>query len=127
MRPMGSLRVITSIAVYLAVVVVVIYGVLDPRWDDAFPVVHVVLGVLHFGLGVVLARWWALLLPVAPFLLALPAGYPQSDFEPLPVAALFFFGLPIEVGCVVAGIGVARLAARRDGQPGERASRQGSA
>jgi hypothetical protein len=44
------------------------------------------MAVAQVGLGLVLGRWWVPVLPTALPLIAIPAGYPESQYsEPLPL------------------------------------------
>ena len=75
------------------------------------------LGLLTFIVGVVIGRWWALLLPLiafqfavlAIFVAALDTGYTGERSEILTVATIFilFFGIP----SMVAGVGFWKLGA----------------
>ena len=65
---------------------------------------------IHLAFGFAIGSWWALLLPFALVLLAVPAGYPPTDArEPLPIwFAQIYVGIG-EAVLMVPGIVVRRL------------------
>ena len=76
---------------YLGLGCAFIYGVWDKREGfgestaAAALIVAIAIGV-HVGFGFAIGKWWALLLPFALALLAVPAGFPPSDDrESLPI------------------------------------------
>jgi hypothetical protein len=100
---------------YLGLSAVWIYGVLDRGTLEGSDVrAWTVLGVVavaHVAFGFAIREWPALLLPIAVLLLAIPAGYPDSEFsEPGPV----WFGqivlVQFEIPLIAAGLGVRALA-----------------
>jgi hypothetical protein len=108
-----------SIAVvsYFALVLVWVFWILDRQLffgsDAAAIVVLGTLVLLHLALGFVVARWWAVLLPLVPVILAAPLGYPSSNRgEAGPLWLLLLFWAPAEVALVAAGMGVDALASR---------------
>jgi hypothetical protein len=98
---------------YLAAIALWIYAI--PRGGGTVETVVVLAAVLvlHVLTGWGIGRWWALLLPVAAVLVAIPAGTPDVGYEPLPV----WFGIAVFIAppaLVVVGLAViARKAARR--------------
>ena len=65
-----------------------------------------------FGFGV--REWPALLLPIAVLPLAIPAGYPGSQFsEPRPVWLGQLVLIPFEILLIAAGLGLWALVDRR--------------
>ena len=108
---------VAALVLYGAAVLAWIYGVLDNGnvADDVgfWPAVAgtvVVYAVVSAGL----ATWWSLLLPVATFLLSLPAGDNpdrSGDVTWVPLYAVFF--APWAYAGVVAGLLAARAARRR--------------
>jgi hypothetical protein len=97
--------------VYLAVGVLWVYGVVDQGrlegsdWRD-WSLVAVVLAV-HVAFGWAIREWAALLLPIALVFLAIPAGFPESQFsEPLPVWLGQIFFVVLEVPAIAAGLGL---------------------
>ena len=104
--------------VYLALSVVWIYGVLDQgSLEGSDARLWAVLGVLaaaHVAFGFGIREWPALLLPIAVLLLAIPAGYPESQFsEPLPVWFGQLVMAPFETLLIAAGLGIRAFADRR--------------
>lgn len=96
---------------YLAVGVLWVYGVVDQGrlegsdWRD-WSLVAVVLAV-HVAFGWAIYEWAALLLPIALVFLAIPAGFPESQFsEPLPVWLGQIFFVVLEVPAIAAGLGL---------------------
>lgn len=96
---------------YLAVGVLWLYGVVDQGrlegsdWRD-WSLVAVVLAV-HVAFGWAIREWAALLLPIAFVFLAIPAGFPESQFsEPLPVWLGQIFFVVLEVPAIAAGLGL---------------------
>jgi len=97
--------------VYLALSVVWIYGVLDRgRLEGSDARLWAVLGVLaaaHVAFGFGIREWPALLLPIAVLLLAIPAGYPESQFsEPEPVWFGQLVMVQLEIPLIAAGLGL---------------------
>jgi hypothetical protein len=97
--------------VYLAISALWIYGVLDRGSLEGSDVqAWSALGVVaagHVVFGFTIREWPALLLPIAVLLLAIPAGYPDSEFsEPGPV----WFGqivlVQFEIPLIAAGLGL---------------------
>jgi hypothetical protein len=97
--------------VYLGISALWIYGVLDRGSLEGSDVpVWSALGVVaaaHVAFGFTIREWPALLLPIAVLLLAIPAGYPDSEFsEPGPV----WFGqivlVQFEIPLIAAGLGL---------------------
>ena len=93
---------------YYVVMTSAIYA-FDAVGDDPPLVVGAVaLGVLlaHPLVGWVLRRWYAFLLPLPLVVFAIPAGYPTSEYEPLPT----WVGILIYTPVYAALIGVGALA-----------------
>jgi hypothetical protein len=106
-----------AVALYFALALVWVYWILDRQLffgSDAAGLVALALVVIaHLALGWVVNRWWAVLLPFLPVLLAAPIGYPSANRgEPLPLWLGLFFWAPAEVALVAAGIGVQAVRAR---------------
>ncbi len=108
---MRSQRFAIGAFAYLAVGVLWVYGVVDQGrlegsdWRD-WSLVAVVLAV-HVAFGWVIREWAALLLPIALVFLAIPAGFPESQFsEPLPVWLGQIFFVVLEVPAIAAGLGL---------------------
>jgi hypothetical protein len=104
--------------VYLAVSLIWLYGFVDRGWfegDDWRAWSILGLGVaVHVALGWAIREWAALLLPIVLVFLAVPAGYPESDFgEPLPVWVAQIFFLLFEIPAIALGLGLRALYAAR--------------
>lgn len=107
-----------ALVVYVLAMTAWTYLVLDVNVDRDPGWVLILVALLDTATGFVIRRWSAVLLAFVPGLLAVPAGYPGSDFhDPLPL----WFGLllaapaslvPIGIG-VAAGRWHASLAGRR--------------
>ena len=111
------MRAIAVTAVYLALAGVWIYWVLERQLFYGNPnadwVMLALLAGIHVLVGVLAARWWALLLPVLAVVLSVPAGYPSANKgEPLPIWLGLAFFAPIAVGLVAIGVGGRLLAFR---------------
>jgi hypothetical protein len=98
---------------YVALMAVWIYWMLERQLffgsDAASWVVLVCFGAVNLVTGLLVARWWALLLPVLAVILSLPAGFPDANKgEPLPI----WFGLvvfsPVAFALIAVGVGAAR-------------------
>jgi len=101
------------VVAYLALAAVWIYWVLERQLfygsDAANWIGLVCFGAVNLTAGVLMARWWALLLPVLGVIVALPAGYPDANKgEPLPI----WFGLvvlsPVAFALIAVGVAAAR-------------------
>jgi hypothetical protein len=104
--------------VYLAVSLIWLYGFVDRGWfegDDWRAWSILGLGVaVHVAFGWAIREWAALLLPIVLVFLAVPAGYPESDFgEPLPVWVAQIFFLLFEIPAIALGLGLRALYAAR--------------
>jgi hypothetical protein len=104
--------------VYLAVSLIWLYGFVDRGWfegDDWRAWSILGLGVaVHVAFGWAIREWAALLLPIVLVFLAVPAGYPESDFgEPLPVWIAQIFFLVFEIPAIALGLGLRALYAAR--------------
>jgi hypothetical protein len=102
---------------YLALGLVLIYGVANTHLTDSESVgfaVLVILAVGHPLFGFLVGKWWAVFLPYAIVLLAIPAGYPPTGWEPLPIWYAQGFIATLEALLMVPGIGLRKL---RDAPP----------
>ena len=105
--------------VYLAGSTLWIYGVLDTgllhgRPQIGWPVVAAV-GLAHVVFGFLIRDWLALLLPIAVVFLAVPAGYPEWDYEPVPLWISQTFLVIVEIPLIAVGLGLRALGDRRRG------------
>jgi hypothetical protein len=107
-------RFLAGALVYLALSVVWLYGLVDRglfEGDDwrAWSILGVGMAV-HVAFGWAIREWAALLLPIVLVLLAVPAGYPETDFsEPLPVWISQIFYLVFEIPAIALGLGLRAL------------------
>jgi hypothetical protein len=102
-------RFVVGVLVYLGLSGVWIYGVLDTGVLEGHGVlgwaaVAVVLSA-HVVFGFAIREWVAVLLPIAVVFLAVPSGYPESDFEPPPVWFWQALLTLVEVPLVAIGLG----------------------
>jgi hypothetical protein len=100
--------------VYLALSVIWLYGFVDRGWfegDDWRAWSILGLGVaVHVAFGWAIREWAALVLPIVLVFLAVPAGYPESDFsEPLPVWISQIFYLVFEIPAIAVGLALRAL------------------
>ena len=100
---------------YLAVGMVWLYGFVDQgRFESSddwrnWSVIALVLAA-HVAFGWAIREWAALLLPIALVFLAIPAGYPESQFsEPLPVWLGQIFYIVIEIPAIACGLALRTL------------------
>jgi hypothetical protein len=91
---------------YLALMTWLIYGVIDRGHDVSNAAGIITIFFLPVVLGLLLGRWWAALLPVAVFLISVPAGYSADTSQELPiwfgVGFLEGFAVPLVLIGVVA-------------------------
>ena len=107
---------------YLGLSVGLFYGVLDRGMHEGN---HLLTGsvlafvaLAHFAFGFAVREWVALLLPIAVVLLAIPAGYPVSEFsEPAPLWIGQIFWVQVEIPLIALGLGLRALAERRRLRP----------
>lgn len=114
-------RNIVIAACYLIAMTVFIYGIANPDVaygnDAANILIAVTLGLLHLGTGLLASRWWVILLPVLPILIAVPAGYPEEGREPLLIwMTLALFIAPLGALLIAVGFVARRVLRRREGR-----------
>ena len=83
-------RSLVAAAVYLAVGAAFIYGIWNtggfPERTSAALLLGGLVAGASIGVGFAVGRWWALLLPYALVLVAVPAGFPPTEGrEVLPI------------------------------------------
>ena len=104
-------RAAVSVASYLALMAAWIYGFANTSVGegDASAVFGLAsLAAIQAVAGLAVQHWWAVLLPIVPIVLAVPAGLPPAKGEPLPIwFSLTLFALP-EAALVAVGVFVAR-------------------
>jgi predicted membrane protein len=109
-------RSLAGAVAYLAIMTLWIYAVAN-RWDpDSGAWQLPVPVIVQLLAGLVIGRWWALLLPVIVVFVSIPAGNPPitADYvEPFPI----WFGLavaaPVAILLVALGVGARRIYDRR--------------
>jgi hypothetical protein len=99
---------------YLALGVLWFYGFVDQgRFEGSDLRVWSLVGLvlaLHVAFGWATREWAALLLPIALVFLAIPAGYPESQFgEPAPVWLGQVFFVIVEIPAIAAGLALRTL------------------
>jgi hypothetical protein len=114
MRPLDRLlRFVVAATVYVAFSLLWLYGILDAgRVDEEswfMWTVLATLAVFHVAFGFLTREWVALLLPIALVPLAVPAGYPESRYEPGLVWYGQMFLVLFEVPLIAAGLGLRAL------------------
>lgn len=96
--------VLAVLALYLAAMAAWIYLVVDVNQDRNAALFYVA-AFVHVGMGYVLRSRWTLLLAFVPLLLAVPAGYPSSDYgEPVPLWFSFLLLTPVAAACLMIGV-----------------------
>jgi hypothetical protein len=117
MTPVRRRRFVRAALGYLALSGVWIYGVLDRGLHEGDQRAWWVIGAVllaHVAFGFVVREWVALLLPIGVVLLAMPAGYPVSEFsEPAPLFLGQIFLVQLEVPLIALGLGLRSLADKR--------------
>ena len=102
-------------ALYLSLECAFVYGVWNVRvgfGESVAAAVLIVVFVLvvNVGLGFAVGSWWALLLPHALVLLAVPAGFPPGDDrEPLPIWLVLAWLTTFQVLLVALGVAAHKL------------------
>jgi hypothetical protein len=102
-----------AIGLYLALIVVWIYWVLDRQLFFGNEIAGwlgiIGVGLAHVALGVFVNRGWALFLALLPVAIALPAGYPSANQgEPLPLWLGALIWSPLNMSLVAIGVGARR-------------------
>jgi hypothetical protein len=107
------IRFVVAAAAYLAFSLLWLYGILDEGHVDEESwfmwTVLAALAALHVLFGFLVREWVALLLPIAVVLVAVPAGYPESRYEPGLVWHGQMFLVLFEVPLLAAGLGLRAL------------------
>lgn len=106
-------RFIVGALVYLGLSSIWIYGALDSGvLEDRAALYWSALAIVvlaHIAFGFVIREWVALLLPIVLPFLAIPAGVPESDYEPPPVWMSQVLLVVVEVPLIAAGLGLRAL------------------
>jgi hypothetical protein len=101
-------------AAYLVLSLLWLYGFVDQGFIDEenwfLWVVLALVLALHVVFGFLVREWAALLLPIVVIVLAVPGGYPESDFsEPLPLWIGQIFYSALEIPAIAVGLGLRTL------------------
>jgi hypothetical protein len=104
-------------AAYLLLSVVWLYALVDrgrlEGGDLAVWSAIAVVELAHVVFGFAIREWPAMLLPIVAVFLAVPAGYPTSDYEPAPVWFAQAFLALIEIPCLALGLGLFSVTGHR--------------
>jgi hypothetical protein len=74
------------------------------------------LAIVQIAVGYVIGRWWALLLPLALPVIALPAGYPESQYsEPAPLWFGMIYAAAFAIPFTLVGVFARRVIQRFSG------------
>jgi len=128
-RAIGKRELAAGVS-YLGLMAFWIYWLLDRQLfygntTAAWAMLALLAGV-QVAVGFLVARWWALVLPLLAVVLSVPAGYPSANKgEPLPIWLGLGVFSPIAVLLAAVGVGLsigARLWPSR-GRPADYASR----
>jgi hypothetical protein len=109
-RPIDRLRRLALGALlYLGAGVVWLYAFVDQGKfegsDARFWSLFALVLLVHVAFGWAIREWPAVLLPLVLVPLAVPAGYPESEFgEPLPVWIGQAFYMIVEIPAIAAGV-----------------------
>ena len=111
------MRWLGFLMLYLAVGALWIFGVLDTGVLDGREALMwtclALFGLGHAAFGFAFGRWISLLFPNVLVVLALPAGYAESLYEPPPVWVWQLWLAPFLTTLVAAGLGARGLTGRR--------------
>jgi hypothetical protein len=108
-------RGVAAVVAYLALAVAWVYLFLDSGFlegHDLWWLVTAGFALAHVALGFTARHWPVILLPLVLAPLAIPAGYPESRWEPPPVWVTQTLLVQFEVFLVALGVGARALADR---------------
>ena len=104
---------------YLVAMTFFIYAIANPDVaygnDAAYLLIAAALGLLHLGAGWFATRWWVILLPILPVLIAIPAGYPEKGREPFLIWMTLADLAPFGSLLIAVGFAARRTLERRRG------------
>ena len=109
-------RRISFAATYLALVTAWLYGVANTTGAASYDWLAWALLAAQPVIGVLVARWWAALLPLVVVAISIPAGYPPitpENAEPLPIWFSVALGAVVAIPLVAAGVLARKLHERR--------------
>ena len=106
-------RASITAALYLIAMALWIYVVEERQLfygqPEANLLLTLILAGVQVGAGLLLGRWWALVLPLVAVALAVPAGYPDANMgEPLPTWLGLLLASPIAVILIATGVAATR-------------------
>ena len=114
---------LTVVLGYFAFATWFIYGVVDRAYNVSDGADTLIMVVLPVALGALIGRWWASLLPVAVFLLSIPAGYSADSGLEAPVWFIVMLYQAIAIPLVITGIVARKLVEYVAANRGSRGSR----
>jgi hypothetical protein len=100
---------------YLVVMGVYFYLWKEDAADRPFGLVlFIVLLLVHVAVGAAIGAWWAVALPFAAILVAVPFGYGEGVGQEAPIWLYYGYVLALPAAVVVAlGVGARKLVSRR--------------
>jgi hypothetical protein len=102
---------------YLGIMAGWFYGVWDRAWDVPTALgwsILVALAMTQLALGIAVARWWAVVLPLVAIVIAMPAGYGEGPGQEAQIWQYYGVLLaPFAVVLVFLGVGARKLRTRR--------------
>ena len=112
-------RAAVGVASYLALTAAWIYGVENTSVRFGHEDVADWLSIaffagLHVALGVVVGRWWVLLVYAVPIAIAIPAGRPPWLYhdQPAPIWWAWLYGAVLALPLIALGVALRRLGPR---------------
>jgi hypothetical protein len=104
-------RIAVGATIYVAAAAIWIFVFLDPGREGRF---HLAFLAASAFTGYVARSWLALLYPIAPFVLSVPAGAPEGGEFPLVFSMAA--GSPLLIGSIAIGVVAARAIERRSAE-----------
>lgn len=106
----------SAVGAYLAGMTLWIYGVLDQTTSDWVIWFFPILGLAQIAAGIVIGRWWAVLLPLVLIPISVPAMDPPitpDNAEPFPIFISVAFWALLAVPLVAFGVGARKAVESR--------------
>jgi hypothetical protein len=103
-------------AAYLVLMTAWVYGIANRTGDDSHDWLVWVLLVAQPVMGLLVGRWWAVVLPVVVVAISVPAGYPPitpENAEPFPIWFALGWGALFAIPVIVAGVVARKVYERR--------------